>query len=367
MKRLLCIVGGMNAGGAETYLMKLLRQLDRENYHIDFCVMICGEGYYDKEIKELGGKIFHVPPKTRNPVKSFWAIRKIVQDGQYKSVLRISQNSLSCMELYAAKLGGAKKLCFRSSNSDTCGNFWAYLIHVVFKPWLNVIANVKIAPSTEAGVFMFGKRQVKRNRVFFLRNAIDLKEFTYNKAVREKYRAELGIRGKYVIGHVGRFARQKNHSFLLDVFSEVHKRNRNAALILVGDGELQKEIKEKVSCLRLENSVIFLGVRKDIAELMNAMDLFLLPSLYEGMPNALIEAQAVGLPCISSSNITREANITGMVRYISLEKPEKWIRDIVCRMEQGSISRKSMEDQYKEHGYDIESACRIFEKLVFMK
>lgn len=367
MEKLLCIVGGMNAGGAETYLMKLLRQLDRTYYQMDFCVMISEEGYYDKEIKELGGKIYHVPPKTQNPFKAFLTIRKIVRDGQYKSVLRISQNSLSCMELYAAKSGGAQKLCFRSSNSNTCGNFLGYIVHVAFKPWLNLVANVKIAPSTEAGIFMFGKRQVRNNRVFFLHNAIDTKIFTYNEMIRKQYRSGLGIEDKYVIGHIGRFTKQKNHSFLLHVFSEVHKRNRNAVLLLVGDGELQKTIKEKVSYMKLEDSVIFLGVRQDVSELMDAMDLFLLPSLYEGMPNALVEAQAVGLPCIVADNVTRESDITGLVQYITLKKPEEWVRKIINKMQQENTERKSKEICYKEQGYDIESVCRIFEKLVFMK
>lgn len=366
MERLLCIVGGMNAGGAETYLMKLFRQLDKTCYQMDFCVAIQEEGDYDKEILGLGGKIYHVPPKTNNPFKSFNTIRKIVQNGKYKSVLRISQNSLSCLELYAAKMGGAKKLCFRSSNSKADGSIFETIVHVIFKPWLNLIANVKLAPSTEAAVFMFGKRQVKKQKVCFLHNAIDVEKFSYSEKIRKEYRKKLGIEGKYVIGHVGRFTYQKNHDYLVEIFAKVYKKNRNVVLILIGRGELKEEIKEKVISLHLESNVIFLDVRRDISELMNAMDLLLLPSLYEGMPNVLIEAQVSGLHCITSDKVTNEANITGLVKYISLDEPEMWIDSIVDSIEKEKTGRQSMQEQYKSQGYDIQSACRVFKKLVFI-
>lgn len=366
MERLLCIVGGMNAGGAETYLMKLFRQLDKACYQMDFCVTIQEEGDYDREIFELGGKIYHVPLKSRHPFKSFNEIRKIVRNGKYKSVLRISGNSLSCLDLFAAKLGGAKKLCFRSSNSKAGDCVFFDILHVIFRPWLNLIANVKMAPSTEAAVFMFGKRWVMNHKVNLLRNAIDIKKFTYNEEIRKEYRKKLGVEGKYVIGHVGRFTYQKNHDYLVEIFAKVCKKNINVVLLLIGRGELKEEIKEKIIGLHLESNVIFLDVRRDIPELMNAMDLLLLPSLYEGMPNVLIEAQVSGLHCITSDKVTNEANITGLVKYISLDAPEMWIDSIVESIEKEKTERQSMQEQYKSQGYDIQSACRVFKKLVFI-
>lgn len=353
IKRVLCIVSGMNRGGAETFLMKIYRTLDKNKYQMDFCVTT--EGVYDEEIKSMGGKIFMIPQKSKNPIKSFIAIQKIVRENQYKSVLRTCQHSLAAMDLLAAKLGGAKKLIYRSSNAGITEKGFGKFINNFFSFLPKIIPNVKIAPSTEAAEFVFGKKAVSKNKVVILHNALNYREFEFNEEIRKKIREELKIKNETVYGHVGRFNVQKNHMFLLDIFEEIHRDNSNSILLLIGEGELKKEVLTKIKKLKLEKNVIVLGTRKNINEYMMAMDLFLFPSIFEGMPNVIIEAQATGLRCIVSDSITKEANITGIVKYISLdENAEGWAN---VALNYGNYQRKDYYDKFLEKGYCIENVC----------
>ena len=217
-KRMLCIVGMMSADGAETFLMKIMRNLDRSKYQMDYCVTTYEDGYYDKEIKALGGKVFRVPPKTKGPFKNFNEIRKLVKRENYRYVMRVSQHSLSAMELLAAKMGGAKVLVYRSSNSNTCGGRLNTLLHKMCKFLSICIPNVKIAPSSEAAEFMFGKRLTEKGDVLLLPNALNIETYQYNEKIRKNLRRELGVENSFVVGHVGRFTEQKNHAFLLEIF-----------------------------------------------------------------------------------------------------------------------------------------------------
>ena len=295
MKRLLCIISCMNTGGAETFLMKMFRNIDRKQYMMDFCV-VSKENYYEEEIKQLGGKMFYIPLKSKHPVKSFNAIRRIVKENNYNYVIRVNEHSLSTIDLLAAKSGGAKVLAMRSSNASS-GSKMSVFLHKMFIFLPKIIPNVKFAPSKLAAEYTFGKNCIENNNTMLLNNGLDTKKFTYSVNERYKIRKQLGIEEeKIVIGHIGRFNTQKNHEFLIDIFNEFHKRNSNSILVLVGKGNLEDKIKDKVKKLGLANDVLFLGVRKDIPELLCAFDIFLFPSFYEGMPNTVIEAQTTGLP-----------------------------------------------------------------------
>jgi len=365
MNRLLCIVGGMNAGGAETFLMKIYRALDKSKYQMDFLVAIEEKGFYDDEINFLGGKIFHVPPKSKVFLKNFKEISRIVEDNHYKSVLRVSQHSLSAMDLLAARLGGAKKIAFRSSNSSTVDESnKEVLLHKLCLFMPKIIPNIRFAPSTEAAEFMFGRNSVTNKKAQILHNALDLNIFFYDEKGRNQIRKEFGINDKTLLcGHIGRFKKQKNHSFLIKVFNSLHGINPNSKLLLVGNGELEPEIRSQIKDLKLENDVIFAGVRSDITQLLSAMDIFLFPSFYEGMPNTVIEAQATGLPCIISDTITREANITGLVHYMSLSDPlEQWADQAIKCILEKRIDTKSI---FLKEKYDINSVVEEFTKLCY--
>lgn len=364
MKRLLCIVGGMNAGGAETFLMKVYRMLDATKYQMDFAVSNPEKGYYDDEILASGGKIHHITPKTKGVIRNFSSVRKLVKENGYEYVLRTSQHSLSALELLAAWMGGAKVRVFRSSNSNTTtGSKKQFLLHTLCSFMPKAFANVRIAPSTEAAEFMFGKNCIQSDYAHHLHNGVDLDVYHYDENGRMKIRKELGISNRtLVVGHVGRLHKQKNHQFLLHVFQNILQKNPDAVLLLVGKGELEDSIKAKTVELGVEKQVIFLGVRSDIPALLSAMDVFVFPSLYEGMPNTVIEAQATGLPCVIADTITREANITGLVRYLPLGNANEWARVALDASEQ---ARVNTHDSFVANKYDIESVAEEFVKLVF--
>lgn len=365
MKRLLCIVGRMDAGGAETFLMKIYRNLDRNKYQMDFCVSDSKKGKYENEILLLGGKIFHTVPKTKSPFKSFLSLQKIIKVNRYKYVMRISQHSLSGIELLAAKLGGAEKLIFRSSNTNTCGGKLNQYLHKLMLPLTILLPNVKIAPSSEAGKFMFGKNM---KNVCILPNALNTHAFSFDSKTRNEYRKKFNLDKKIVIGHIGRFSNQKNHSFLINVFREIKKIKKDSVLILIGEGELKEKIQRIIKDYCLEDSVLLLGVRDDIPELLFCMDGFLFPSFYEGMPNTVIEAQTTGLPCLVSDSITSEVRIVDkFVMFKSLEEDcSCWAKCMLDMIENNkNYDRKSNSKIIKDKGYDIADIAKYFEKIIF--
>ena len=364
MKRLLCIVGSLNQGGAETFLMKLLRNFDRTEYMLDFCVMSDETGIYETEITTLGGKIFHIVPKSRNPIKCFFEIKRIVQENDYKSVIRVNEHSLSVLDLIAAKLGGAEKLIMRSSNTDS-GSKKQRILHKLFSFLPRFVPNVKIAPSRKAAEYTFGKKNVKKGKVNFLQNGLAVEDFSFDKEIRNSLRTELGIEDKFVVGHIGRFQKQKNHKFLIGVFKEILVRKGNAQLVLVGgNGELLEEVKECVKAQGLVDKVLFLGNRSDVNKLLSAFDILVFPSLYEGMPNVVIEAQAAGLPCLISDTITPEADITGLVKYYPLEKSAKeWATEAIQQSKR--FERRSYNREFCDAGYTIDAVTEKFIELVF--
>lgn len=367
MKRMLCIVGGMNAGGAETFLMKLYRSLDRKNYQMDFAVAISDKGFYDDEIELLGGKIYHIVPKSKGIMENFLSIYNLVKVNHYSYVLRTSQHSLSALELLAAWIGGAKVRIFRSSNSNTTsGRRKDLLLHKLFLFMPKFFSNVKIAPSVVAAEYMFGEKCVNKGKVNLLHNAIDLSLFKYNEKWRNDIRTELKIQNNdIVIGHIGRFNQQKNHKFLLNIFSEFVKVHLNSKLILVGTGELENQIKKQAEELEIEDKVIFMGVRSDIPQILSAFDVFLFPSLYEGMPNTVIEAQATGVPCVISNQITKEVQISELVLFEALDSTSReWVQTIDKAL---SIGRKNVSTDLDKAGYSIKSVIPEFVNLTFEK
>lgn len=363
MKRLLCIVSSMDRGGAETFLMKVYRCIDRTKYQMDFCVSKSKKGFYDDEIRELGGKIYVVPQKSKNPFKSFFAIKNIVKKNGYAAVLRTSQQSLATIDLIAAKCGGAKKLIYRSSNANITGGTFKRILNRIFSFLPKIVPNVKVAPSTEAAEFVFGKNSVENGKVSILHNGLDYDKFKINFEIRDKLRKELGLEDKIIFGHVGRFNVQKNHSFLLDVFNEVHRQNENARLVLIGEGELEQDIRKKVNDLGLNEYVKILGPKPNINEYLMAFDMLIFPSFFEGMPNVIIEAQATGLKCVLSDSITHEAEITNLLTYLSLNSSAKeWADTLLGGVE---YERKSYEKEFSENGYIMQDVIDLYTEKLF--
>lgn len=363
MKRLLCIVSSMDRGGAETFLMKVYRCIDRTKYQMDFCVSKTTKGYYDDEIKEMGGKIYIVPQKSKNPFKSFFTIKNIVKQNKYTSVLRTSQQSLATLDLLAARCGGAKKLIYRSSNANITGGSIKRLLNRAFSFLPKIVPNVKIAPSTEAAEFVFGKNSIKKGKVTILRNGLDYCKFEFNTEIRNKLRKKLALDDKIIFGHIGRFNVQKNHLFLLDIFNEIYKQNDNARLVIIGEGELEQDIRQKIDNLQLNDCVKILGPQGNINEYLMAFDMLIFPSFFEGMPNVIIEAEASGLKAVLSDTITREANITPLLTYVSLDKSAKeWANIILTQI---NYKRCSYKKEFSEKGYIMQDVIDVYTDKLF--
>lgn len=361
MKRLLCILSSLNAGGAETFLMKVYRALPPEEYQFDF-VVSAENGCYTQEVLERGGRIYFVPMRTKDLPGAFSAIRRIVKENKYEAVLKLADMPVGVVDLLAAKLGGAKRLVLRSCNALTGLTGKQKLIRAVFQPLLNLVANVKLAPSALAAEFTFGAAQARKH-VLLINNGVDLTVYRYDEKDRQAIREEFSLGSKPVVGHVGRFSKQKNHAYLLKVFESIKKQAPEAVLVLVGTGELEAPIRQQVESMGLADSVIFTGVRFDVPKLLSAMDVMVFPSFHEGMPNTVIEAQATGLPCVIADTITREANITGLVQYLSLDTPpEQWAEQALAAV---TCSRKDTISDFIDNQYDIQSVADQFVRLCF--
>ena len=364
MNRLLCILSGMNAGGAETFLMKVYRKLDKTKYQMDFCINEIDKCLYEDEIKMLGGRIYRIPCKSENRKEFKKQLYNIVNKNKYYNVLRITSSAAGFLDLKIAKSAGATHTIARSSNASDGGSLKSIVVHKLGKLlWIKYV-DTMIAPSDLAAIYTFGKKNYYSGRVHKLNNGIDLDIFKYDEQKRKEIRDKYHIpQTATVIGHVGRFSLQKNHEVLIDIFYEYHKQYDNSFLLLVGDGTLREKIEEKVIALGLVNNVVFTGIVSDTPAVYSAMDVFVFPSLYEGMPNTVIEAQATGLPCVISNTITKEADITGLVKYVSLEcTPEEWVK-IICA--ESSIERSNKSECFVQKRYDINTVVTDFISYVF--
>lgn len=364
MKRLLCILSNMNAGGAETFLMKVYRTIDRTKYQFDFCLNTKERCFYEPEIEKLGGKIYRIPAKSENLQLFKNQLGKIVAENQYQYVLRITANAAGLLDLKIAKQAGADVCIARSSNSNSEKGIKNVVVHVLGKLLYLKYVDVGFAPSKLAAEYTFGKKSVETNKVSIIHNALDINVYEFNPSRRESIRKGFGLsEGDLLIGNIGRFMSQKNHNFIIEIFDKIHALKPNAYLVLVGNGELENIIRDQVKNKGIERNVIFTGVRSDIPDILSAMDVMLMPSLYEGMPNTVIEAQATGLPCVISDSITSEANITGLVKYVSLSKSSDFWADEVLKAT--SNTRFNTKKMFVDNGYDIESVTRQFVHVVF--
>lgn len=362
MKRILCLISCMNAGGAETFLMKLYRQMDKSKYQLDFCINVKEKCFYEDEIHAMGGRIFRIPSKSEDRKEFARQLTQIIQKEGYESVLRITSNAMGFMDLKIAKKAGAKICAARSSNSSDGKGWKPWVAHRLGKLLYGRFVDVKFAPSDLAAIYTFGKKAYKKGKVTILHNAVDLDVFSYSEEGRNAIRQELGIEADTVlVGHVGRFDPQKNHGQLLEIYAQIAKQQPDSKLLLVGQGKLQDQAREKAAALGIADRVIFAGVRSDIPRVLSAMDVFVFPSLYEGMPNTVIEAQATGLPCIIADTITREADITGLVQYLSLtDSVETWAEKALTA---AVAPRKDTKTDFIKNRYDIESIVQQFTAL----
>ncbi len=336
--RILHVVGGMNRGGAETWLMHLLRHLDRQRFQMDFMVHTSQPCAYDYEIEALGAGIIPISHPHANPwlyARNF--TRALKEHGPYDAV-HSHVHHFSGLVLHLARRAGIRVRVAHSHN-DTCGvdahAGFARLVYLRFmKHLLRANATVGFAASRKAAEALYGPNWQSDSRWRVLYCSIDLEPFR-EQVDSAKIRSEFGIPLEAcVIGHVGRFHEQKNHGFLAEIAAEIAKREPLMRLLLIGDGPLRSTVEQQIAQLGLSNKVIFAGIRSDVPRLMSgAMDVFVMPSLYEGLPVVAIEAQAAGLPVLVSDTITDELPAVGrMVHRLSLNTPPSVWADMTLRL-----------------------------------
>lgn len=323
------IIGKWLGGGVESVVMNYYRNIDRSKIQFDF---ICDEDSTNipyAEIESLGGKVILIPPYQK-VIKYHKELKRVLKEGNYK-IVHSHINTLSVFCLFAAKCAGVPVRIAHSHSTTNKKEKNKNLMKQLLRPFSKVFATDYMCCSELAGRWLFGDKEYDKGNVYLLNNAIDLDKFKYDEVVRREKRKELNIDDDtLVIGHVGRFVEQKNHRFLIDIFNEVHKQNEKSILLLVGQGPLQEEIKEKVKSLGIDDCVKFLGQRNDISELYQVFDVFCLPSLYEGLPVVGVEAQATGLLCLFSDDMTKETKVLESAKFLSLEQSAKeWAEKIV--------------------------------------
>ncbi len=354
------IMGKWVGGGVEAVLMNYYRHIDRNKIQFDF---ICDEDSTDipyDEIESLGGKVILCPPYQKL-FKYIKELKKIFKDNNY-SIVHSNINTLSVFPLYAAKKVGVPVRIAHSHSTSNKKEWKKNLVKNLLRPFSKLYANKYMCCSELSGRWLFGNKEYDKGNVYLLNNAIDLEKFKYDEKIGKKKRKELGIDDKtLVVGHIGRFVEQKNHRFLIDIFNEIHKKKKDSLLLLAGQGPLMEEMKEKVHTLGLDGCVHFLGQRKDVNELYQVFDLFLLPSLYEGLPVVGVEAQASGNLCYLSDAMTKETKVLDSTRFMSLKNSaEEWANEIL--KDAKNYNKFDTKNEVSKYGFNIEKESDKLER-----
>lgn len=357
--RIAQVIGKWLGGGVESVVMNYYRNIDRTKIQFDFICDNDSTNIPYEEIQELGGRVILVPPyeKVLDYQKE---LIKVFKENNYK-IVHSHINTLSIFPLMAAKRAGVPIRISHSHSTSNKAEWKKNLLKEVLKPFAKVFATDYFCCSEVAGRYLFGDTSYDNGEVFLLNNAIDLDKFKYDEDIRNDMRKVLRISSDtIVIGHIGRFVKQKNHEFLIDIFNEIHKKNNNTLLVLAGQGPLMDEIKEKVKRLGLDASVKFLGQRRDAYRLYQLFDIFVLPSLYEGLPVVGVEAQASGLLCALSTDMTKETKVLDTTTFISLqESPEKWAKTILNSYKK--FERVNTKKEISKNGFNIKKEVKNLE------
>lgn len=363
MIRVLHIVMGMDRGGIETLIMNIYRKVDRSKIQFDFLVHTKDRKSYDEEIEALGGRIYSVSARSEGILKNRRELIDFFSNHTEYKVVHQHVSSLTYIEpLKVAKKFNIPIRIIHGHSTQQGGHKIHKLIHYFNQLSIDKYATHLFACSNNAAKWMYSSYGLGNREYNIINNGIDPELFTYNFEIRERVRKEFRLSNKFVVGHIGRFSIPKNHEFILEVFHEIKKLEKNAILLLVGDGKLKNQIADKIDSKGISDSVIFTGIRSDTSALLNAMDIFLFPSLYEGLGIAAIEAQATGLKCFVSTKVPEEVAITNNISRIPLNKTAlDWAKEIL-KLKNGYI-RKSETQQVRAKGYDINGVALWLQEL----
>lgn len=345
-----------NVGGIESFLLNLTESMDMTNIHFDI-LMRGNNQYLEEKFKALGVTIYKVP---NNFFKYYSFVKNLLKNNNYDYV-HVHKNSAAniLLPIMVKRYSDAKLIVHSHNTNPSNGSKLGIILHQINKRKLIKLSDYRLACSDMAAEWMYGN-DYKTKNVVIIKNGIIAKNYIYNSQIRKKMRKQLNLNDKFVIGHVGAFREQKNHKFLIDLFSKLNIKNKE--LVLVGKGPLEHKVKDQVKKLNIQNRVIFLGSRGDVPELLQSFDLFLMPSLWEGLSIAAVEAQASGLYTLVSENFSKDSKITDLLKFLPLSDEDAWIR-AVNKYYFKRNKRKNMYLEINKSGYDMINSARIIEKI----
>ena len=355
-QRILCVLGKLKSGGVESIMFSYYNKLDKNKYQYDFVYEETSDYDIPEEFVDMGAKAFCIPAIS-SPIAYMSELKKIIKKGNYR-IVHSNLNTLSVFSLFVAAVCKVKYRILHNHSTSSNKEKKRDLLKKILRPLNLVFANKKVACSELAARWMYGSRAFESGSVQVLNNGIDVYKFKYDPSFRNEVRVKYNVENKKIVGHVGRFVTTKNHLFMIDVFSELVKIQPNSVLMLVGDGELSDTVKEYVREKELTDNVIFTGVCNDVYKYYSAFDVFVLPSLYEGLPVVAMEACASGLPVVLSEQITKECAIADNVSFLPIDDTECWVKKII---ETDIFDRESYAEAMVGGPFDINKCVKELE------
>lgn len=348
--RVLHVLGGLGLGGAESRIMDLYRNIDRNRVQFDFLIHTQNHDFYYDEVISLGGRVYTLPKfRGYNKYTYINAVNDFFSNHHEFKAVQGHMTSTASIYLPIAKKNNIPITIAHARSAGVDRG-----IKGIYTKWMRKNLYKKtdycFACSKLAGAAVFGSKRMTQEKVTIIPNAIDAGKFIYNPEKREEMRRSLNLSDKFVIGHVGRFNHMKNHTFLVDIFAELVKLQDNAILVLLGEGGQMQMIKDKTTALGIQDKILFLGNQGNPQDYYQAFDYFVFPSIFEGLPGTVVEAQAAGLKCLISDAITPEVNITTLVKNMSLKQsPQEWAS---CILKNKCYKRQNMLDEIRNAGFD---------------
>ncbi len=344
-----------DTGGITKVILNYYRNMDKNKFKMDFVVPNELPEDIKQEFISNGSKYYILKNRKKNPIKYIKDLVKIIKNEEYQIVHTHGNSATMFLEMYAGYRAGCKVRIAHSHNSTCIHKF----VDKLLRPFFYKYCNTAFACGELAGKWLFGNR-----KFIIIPNGNDTDKFSFNENKREEIRKKYNLQDKKVFGHVGRFNDQKNQEFLVDIFYEYCKENKNSALILVGSGMYFNKIQDKVKTLGIQESVIFTNEIQNVEDWLCACDVMLLPSKYEGFPVVLIEWQISGLPCLVSDKVTKEIKLTNLVEFIDLEDKDKWLELMkTTELKDREKSSKEAEKIVRKKGFDIKQNTRQLEKI----
>lgn len=363
MIRVAIVAGKVDSGGKKNLIMEYYRHVNREEVQFDFICDSDSQAIPTEEIENLGGKVYIIAPYQKI-FKNMADMKKIFKQNRYQ-IVHAYNSTMNLFPMFVAKKCGIPVRISESLSMAHAGD-WKTIIKKMLRPMSKWFANYYMSCGEDCGRWQFGDKLFNAGKVDVFKTVINTEFNAYNPELREKTRREFGWEEKMVVGHIGRFTAQKNSVHMIEIFGAIAKKQPNAVLCLIGDGELKNEMMNKIKELGIENQVDYLGRREDIQQFYNAMDCFLLPSLYEGLPVVGLEAESCGLPMFFSTEITREANACELGHFIGLEEcVDVWADEILKAMKKNMPIRRSHAKEVRDAGFDSASEGVRMQKYYF--